>query len=73
MSPIIEGGRTYLTPEELVGRWRGVVSARTLDNWRSLGRGPIWTQVHRRILYALADVERWECERRKGTTRPEEG
>lgn len=31
--------------------------ARTLDNWRSQGRGPRYVRVGRRIVYRIADLE----------------
>ena len=31
--------------------------ARTLDNWRSQGRGPRYIRVGRRIIYRVADLE----------------
>lgn len=72
MSPFTQDGRKYLTAEELVERWRGLVSAGTLANWRSSGRGPIWTQLGRAISYAVVDVETWEAANRRGTTRAKE-
>lgn len=31
--------------------------ARTLDNWRSQGRGPRYIRVGRRIVYRISDLE----------------
>lgn len=35
------------------------LKAGTLANLRSLGRGPKFLKVGRKVLYAKADVERW--------------
>lgn len=50
----------YLTPEELIQRYRGKISLRTLDNWRSSGKGPHFTRVGWRILYPLSKVLDYE-------------
>lgn len=49
-----------LTPTELISRWKGRVSEKTLRNWRNLGRGPAFTTIARRIFYAEADVLAYE-------------
>lgn len=40
-----------------------VISRRTLDNWRSQGRGPRYVRVGRRIVYRLSDLREWMAER----------
>ena len=35
------------------------VAVQTLRNWRSLGKGPPFVYVGRRIGYRFADLERW--------------
>jgi hypothetical protein len=55
--------QVYLTPDELVARWRRKVSRRTLSNWRSSHEGPRFTKIGGRVLYALNHVEEWERER----------
>ncbi|MEW6756378.1 MAG: helix-turn-helix domain-containing protein [Candidatus Latescibacterota bacterium] len=35
------------------------VGHRTLDNWRSQGRGPRYARVGRRVVYLVADLERF--------------
>lgn len=35
------------------------ISQRTLQKWRSEGRGPRWLRVGRRIWYRPADIEEW--------------
>lgn len=59
---------TYLTPAELVERYRGRITAKTLANWRWLGQGPRATKIGGRILYALADVLNWEAQQRPPAT-----
>ena len=51
----------YLTPRELHVRLKGSISVRTLANWRCLGVGPKFTKAGGRILYPVAEVERWEA------------
>lgn len=48
----------YLTPEELSKRWSGVVSVRTLANWRSSGSvGLRYIKIGGRVVYRVSDVE----------------
>lgn len=54
-----------LTPAELVARWKGRVTEKTLRNWRHLGRGPTHTTIARRIFYAEADLRAYEKRKRK--------
>jgi hypothetical protein len=49
-----------LTPDELVERWKGAVSVRTLDQWRYLGKGPSSIKIGNKVRYKLADVVAWE-------------
>jgi len=39
--------------------WLGCVRPRTLDNWRSQGRGPRYVRVGGRIAYRLKDLQAW--------------
>jgi hypothetical protein len=55
----------YLTPEELADRYKGIITTKTLANWRSAGIGPAYTRVGGRILYAVCDVLHWESTRRQ--------
>ena len=51
----------YLTPAELLDRWRGAVShVQTLANWRNAGRGPEYVKIERKVLYPLRAVEEYE-------------
>lgn len=50
----------YLTPRELVERWRNEICVRTLANWRCQSIGPRYTKLGGKILYRLSEVTRWE-------------
>lgn len=50
--------RLYLTPQELADYW--AMSPRTLASWRHQGKGPIYTRVGNRALYAVQDVIDYE-------------
>lgn len=65
---------TLLTPEELASRWKGLVSIKTLRNWRSQGRGPMYLeQAGRRVAYLLSDVESFETQHHFRRQRPAKG
>lgn len=55
--------RIFLTPAQVVARYNGAISVRTLANWRSAGVSPPFTKVGGRIMYRLADIEEWERKR----------
>jgi hypothetical protein len=56
-------GTGFLTEAELAARYRGLVSAGTLRNWRSQGRGPPFVKVGRQVLYPIVGLEAWERSR----------
>lgn len=56
----------YLTPAELVQRYRGSITIRTLANWRSTGEGPRYTKIGGRVLYPVDAVKTWEESRTLG-------
>lgn len=56
---------TYLTPKELVERYRGTITLRTLANWRCTGDGAQYTKIGGRVLYPLDGVLEWERRRTK--------
>lgn len=58
-----------LTPAELVARWRGGVTEKTLRNWRHAGRGPTPTKIGRRVFYDEGDVRAYEKASRKAASR----
>jgi hypothetical protein len=53
----------HLTQAELARRWR--LSERTLDRWRTEGKGPAWLRLNGRIRYRLEDVLAFERSRRR--------
>lgn len=54
------GVAIFLTEDELVARYRGLVAAGTLRNWRNKGVGPPFVKIGKGVLYALASLEAWE-------------
>lgn len=59
----------YLTPDELVLRYRGQINKRTLANWRSTGDGPPYLKAGGRVLYKSDDVDKWEANRTRNFER----
>ena len=56
----------YLTPKELVERWRNSVNIRTLANWRSSGQGPKFVKIGGRVVYRARHVEEYEQKNTRG-------
>ena len=54
----------HLTQSALAQRWQ--VSPRTLERWRSMGKGPCWLKLCGRVVYRLADVRSFEEEHLHG-------
>jgi len=52
--------RTFLDASELVTRYGGKVTLKTLSNWRSTGAGPTYVKIGGRVMYPLNEVEAWE-------------
>lgn len=50
----------YLTPQGFRDRLEGVVSIKTLAEWRSKRLGPPYIKAGAAVLYPIADVEAWE-------------
>lgn len=50
----------FLTPAQLVRRWKGAVTTATLSSWRSRNTGPAYIKIGGKVLYRLADVETYE-------------
>jgi len=59
----------YLTPAELVARYKQTITIRTLANWRSTGEGPRYTKIGGRVLYPAHAVAEWENARTLGMAR----
>lgn len=51
----------FLTPEQLVKRWKEQVTIATLATWRSRHNGPAYVKVGGRVLYRLEDVIAYEA------------
>jgi hypothetical protein len=53
----------YLSPQELVARWRGRVAMATLRNWRCAAqrKGPPWVKVGAKVLYPVKELRLWEA------------
>lgn len=52
----------HLSERQLAERWN--ISARTLQRWRPLGKGPAYLRLCGRLVYPLADVEQYERDHR---------
>jgi hypothetical protein len=50
----------YLTPEEVIARYRGQLSEGTLRNWRYMQIGPSFLKVGKAILYPSFELDRWD-------------
>lgn len=50
----------FLTTEEVVNRYRGMISYGTLCNWRSLGQGPAYLKAGKVVLYPTDSLVAWE-------------
>ncbi len=50
--------REYLSEKELSIRWR--ISPRSLQRWRSKGKGPAYTKMEYPVRYPLDGVETYE-------------
>ncbi|GJE46131.1 helix-turn-helix transcriptional regulator [Methylobacterium soli] len=59
----MQTGQEVLRPHDLVERWGGIVSVRTLANWRSQSIGPRYVKYGGRIGYKEKDVLEWENKR----------
>ena len=57
----------YLTAAQVVERWDGAVSAGTLANWRTAGKGPAYQKFGNRVRYPIAHLEAWEAQNMVGT------
>jgi hypothetical protein len=50
----------FLTPEEVVARYRDELSLGTLRNWRSLRIGPNFVKIGKAVLYPRDALEAWD-------------
>jgi hypothetical protein len=58
----------FITPEDLIERYKGRISIKTLANWRTKGGGPSYTKIGGKIMYPLSEVIEWERLRTYGST-----
>jgi hypothetical protein len=65
--------KKVLSPKELVERWGGSISVRTLANWRFMGKGPRFMKLGGRVAYEVAVVEAWEQARSVRSTAEYDG
>jgi hypothetical protein len=49
----------FLTPSEVVERYRGQIGEGTLRNWRSMRIGPSFIKIGKAVLYPLEEIDRW--------------
>lgn len=52
--------KRYLTQDEVAERYRGMISVRTLSNWRSLKIGPRYTKIGKTVLYEESELDEWD-------------
>lgn len=50
----------FLTADEVVERYRGMISVGTLRNWRVAKTGPAFVKVGRSVLYPLSELQSWD-------------
>jgi hypothetical protein len=65
---LIKGGVMDLSKpqcvnEQIVSRIIGI-KPKTLQNWRSLGRGPAYLKLGGKVVYSLDDLRKWLESRR---------
>ena len=53
--------KRYLTQDEVADRYRGLISVRTLCNWRSLRIGPPYCKIGKTVLYEEAELDAWDA------------
>lgn len=52
---------SYLTVDDLYHRWSGKVKKSTLNQWRYLKKGPVFTKIGGKVLYKEEDVRVFEA------------
>lgn len=56
----------HLTTNELAERWG--LHPGTLENWRSLGGGPKFLKIGRKVVYRIEEIEKFEAAQLKKNT-----
>ena len=54
-----------MTPHQLIERWLGLVTEKTLANWRCVGDGPRYTKIGGKVAYSVEAVEEYERRRER--------
>ena len=49
--------RKYLEPKEVEKIYR--IKVGTLANWRSQGKGPVYSKCGRKVLYSVVKLDEW--------------
>lgn len=52
----------HLTTAEVSKYFGGNLSVRTLNNWRSQGKGPKFLRLEGKIMYPIEELKKWEQE-----------
>lgn len=52
--------KRYLTQDEVADRYRGLISVRTLCNWRSLRISPPYCKIGKTVLYEESELDAWD-------------
>lgn len=52
--------QTFLTADDVVSRWGGVVTRGTLANWRCKKVGPPFVKLRARVVYPIDGLTEWE-------------
>ena len=50
----------FLTVDDVVARWAGVVTRGTLANWRCKKVGPPFVKLRARVVYPVEGLRVWE-------------
>lgn len=64
--------RKYLTPKEVVERYREMLTVETLANWRARKIGPRYTKVGKAVLYLEDDLDSWDDRNAVGSIEPQQ-
>ena len=51
---------TLMVQDEVAERYRGLISVRTLANWRSMRIGPRFTKIGKTVLYEEGELDAWD-------------
>lgn len=56
----MDSAPVFLTPRQLMQRWKYSIVPGTLANWRSQKKGPPYQKIGSKVVYPLAELEAWE-------------